>query len=738
MGDYREKTNWLPDDPVTEDDINRWEKGIKDAHTDINQHKADHTNPHRTTKSQVGLGNVDNVKQAPKTEFDAHVNNKGNPHGVTKSQVGLGDVPNWSGASQTDARIGTNNSTIMTPLRTKEAIDALSSIQLLPKGSVPSNAGIESYPFGLSIMLVGEGEEASGYPGTWGVVKTFKPFGTSVSSFQQFSRITTDQRVFTRTSNGNGWNRWIEQETVSGSQAKVDVHANDKGNPHGTTKAQVGLGNVPNYPVSSKEQAEAGNHTASFMTPLRTKEAISALTSQATIISAIAGTVTGKDYPLGLTTFEHSNLSGYPTSHGTVLNIKISNLRFTQWYYPHSIRHEEIGAYFRHFYDSDGWTAWQKVETTAASIRRVNQTGWGIERINDGPGLLNDLNELKKSGQYYFTGASVGAPWTGNAGGTLIHLVSGNGNTYANQLAFSDSNDRVLFRRKSSGSWATWQQLETIAGAQEKVNATQVHKVTGDSGHGILLSSGTDLNKVVDTGFYRIQNPVNQPSDSSEGWAYLIVNKQAQTEAMQIYIPFVSRVIYIRSSTQTGSWREWVRQATQGELVAHTNDKGNPHNVTKSQVGLGSVPNWSGATEAEAQAGTNNAKIMTPLRTKEAFNKFSTDQDTGWITLALHSYLQPQGTSPRVRRIGNTVYLEGTFKNVLDTDVLITVLPDEFRPGRSLTFPTTGQVGHGTVFVTRIDVQSNGRVIFIRSSRQWHGEYEPENWYNLDGIIYTV
>ncbi|RSL28992.1 hypothetical protein D7Z54_33610 [Salibacterium salarium] len=33
MADYNEKTDWLADDPVTEDDFNRWEQGIADAHT---------------------------------------------------------------------------------------------------------------------------------------------------------------------------------------------------------------------------------------------------------------------------------------------------------------------------------------------------------------------------------------------------------------------------------------------------------------------------------------------------------------------------------------------------------------------------------------------------------------------------------------------------------------------------------------------------------------------------------
>ena len=45
---------------------------------------------------------------------------------------------------------------------------------------------------------------------------------------------------------------------------------------------------------------------------------------------------------------------------------------------------------------------------------------------------------------------------------------------------------------------------------------------------------------------------------------------------------------------------------------------GNPHSVTKDQVGLGGVQNYSVATDVEAIAGTASDKYMTPLRTKEA------------------------------------------------------------------------------------------------------------------------
>ncbi|WP_440697350.1 phage baseplate upper protein, partial [Bacillus subtilis] len=60
----------------------------------LDTHKNDKSNPHGVTKSQVGLGNVENVKQASKTEFDNHVDDTSNPHKVTADQVGLGNVDN--------------------------------------------------------------------------------------------------------------------------------------------------------------------------------------------------------------------------------------------------------------------------------------------------------------------------------------------------------------------------------------------------------------------------------------------------------------------------------------------------------------------------------------------------------------------------------------------------------------------------------------------------------------------
>lgn len=83
---------------------------INSVQTDLNAHKGKTDNPHSVTKSQVGLSNVDNTSDIDKpvstaqqtsisgvqTNLDIHENNASNPHNVTKSQVGLPNVDNTS------------------------------------------------------------------------------------------------------------------------------------------------------------------------------------------------------------------------------------------------------------------------------------------------------------------------------------------------------------------------------------------------------------------------------------------------------------------------------------------------------------------------------------------------------------------------------------------------------------------------------------------------------------------
>ena len=108
----------------------------------ISAHIADTTNPHRTNKLQVGLGDVENYAVATKAEaevgalntryvtplrvkeailalavalLDAHKLDTNNPHSTTKAHVGLGNVPNYAVATPVETLAGMINTAFITP-----------------------------------------------------------------------------------------------------------------------------------------------------------------------------------------------------------------------------------------------------------------------------------------------------------------------------------------------------------------------------------------------------------------------------------------------------------------------------------------------------------------------------------------------------------------------------------------------------------------------------------------------
>lgn len=112
--------------PIELSDIFHLKQGIEDKRCTLEQlldpHASLRNNPHGVTKVQVELGNVLNALQLVAANnlsdivdvaearanlqimssdevnniINIHINNKNNPHNVTKSQVGLGNLQNWT------------------------------------------------------------------------------------------------------------------------------------------------------------------------------------------------------------------------------------------------------------------------------------------------------------------------------------------------------------------------------------------------------------------------------------------------------------------------------------------------------------------------------------------------------------------------------------------------------------------------------------------------------------------
>ncbi|ADV93350.1 MULTISPECIES: pyocin knob domain-containing protein [Bacillus] len=165
---YDAKTDWLPDDPINEDDVNRWEKGIQDAHKDLAVHKNDMNNPHNTTKAQIGLGNVDNVQQASKKEFEEHRND-------LQRHITPVERENWNAK---ETIVGAQEKADKALSDAKYYVDTNyknNNLTLITGDNAIQDArtGGEEYPLGLTLMDIGQGN-TTGYPLGYGIVKNEK------------------------------------------------------------------------------------------------------------------------------------------------------------------------------------------------------------------------------------------------------------------------------------------------------------------------------------------------------------------------------------------------------------------------------------------------------------------------------------------------------------------------------------------------------------------------------------
>ncbi|WP_368653777.1 hypothetical protein AB4Y30_01575 [Ornithinibacillus sp. 4-3] len=212
-----EKKEWSFDDTPTEEDANRWEKGIDDAHQLVEEHKEDKDNPHGVTSEQVNL-----LKNLPEEDiplsgyplglstfersqtisgvaytYTFNVTKTSDTNGLmeiftldseggkrrvlyrwdndnhswdlgtmvydqknkpSKSDVGLGNVQNYSIASQAQAEAGTSSTVYMSPLRTKQAIEALATSSLITYiNTIPFDAPGDEYSQGITCMYAGNG-----------------------------------------------------------------------------------------------------------------------------------------------------------------------------------------------------------------------------------------------------------------------------------------------------------------------------------------------------------------------------------------------------------------------------------------------------------------------------------------------------------------------------------------------------------------------------------------------------
>lgn len=189
----------------------------------------------------------DAIEAAATGATDSHLNDFNNPHHVTKAQVGLGNVENYGIADSAAAVAGTSNTAYMTPQRVREAILAQAG------NSLSSHLADQNNPHNVTKAQVGLAN-----------VENY-----AVASGSEAASGTRNDLYLTPAA--------LNAALVQRVDMVIGPHINSQSNPHNVSKAQVGLGNVQNYPMASSTMAQAGADNASYMSPLRVREAIESM-----------------------------------------------------------------------------------------------------------------------------------------------------------------------------------------------------------------------------------------------------------------------------------------------------------------------------------------------------------------------------------------------------------------------------------------------------------------------------
>jgi hypothetical protein len=260
-GEYKIYINADKSGELTESDVYKRSDGtiykIWIGEKAITDHKTRTDNPHSVTKNQVGLGNAENTSDADKpvstatqialntkvdkdtgkslstndftnelkAAYNGHLNNTSNPHNTTKVQVGLGNADNTSDINKP---ISTATQTVLDNKASTTALNSHINNTNNPHATTKAQIGL------------GNADNTSDIN---------KPISAAAQT-------ALNSKVDKEDGKGLSTNDFTNE-----LKAAYNGHLNNNSNPHNTTKAQVGLGNVPNLDTTNAIRNLGGENT---------------------------------------------------------------------------------------------------------------------------------------------------------------------------------------------------------------------------------------------------------------------------------------------------------------------------------------------------------------------------------------------------------------------------------------------------------------------------------------------
>ena len=542
----------------------RLQGSIDGSGSDLSAHISDFNNPHKVTKDQVGLGNVDNtadkdkpisdatqkaldsIKTETNTIIETHIADKNNPHEVTKEQIGLGEVTN-------DAQVKRSEMGVAGGVATLDQ-----------EGKVPSS----QLPSFVDDVI--EVDSYDNLPTTGEAGKIYVTKDTNLTyrwSGSRYIEISASLALGETSSTAYPGDKG--KETTD----KVNTHVADLNNPHQVTKEQVGLGNVDNTsdldkPVSNatqelinevKESINSGNttitdnltkHIEDYNNPHKvTKDQVG--------LGNVDNT-SDKDKPLSDAAKEAINeVKTLITSSGTDLSNHIKD--YTN---PHRVTAEQVGL------GNVNNTSDLDKPISNATQKELDKLDAKIDKINTDQGTDLSAHLRDFSNPHKVTKEQIGL---GNVD-----------NTADLDKPISTATQKAIDDAKAANNTA----LDNHANRTDNP-----HKVTKDQVGLGNVDNTADINKPVSVAQQNaldtLSNSLNTAINNHVG----NTNNPHQVTKEQVGLGKVDN---------TSDLEKPISVATQNaifEVVSnldkHIADKNNPHEVTKEQIGLGRVDNTS-------------------------------------------------------------------------------------------------------------------------------------------------
>lgn len=177
---------------------------------------------------------ADAAEQNAKAYTDTHANKTDNPHAVTKEQVGLGNVENVKQASYSQFLAHDSNSIRHTSQAEKDKLNAAQLFKLT------QDSGLAKYYSGADFNTVTDtglyymssATTALNAPVNNNGYLFVHDYGTyayqEYTTYSSSDSTSSGRRKFMRNkiASSDSWTSWREFESVDGSQTKVDAHAN--------------------------------------------------------------------------------------------------------------------------------------------------------------------------------------------------------------------------------------------------------------------------------------------------------------------------------------------------------------------------------------------------------------------------------------------------------------------------------------------------------------------------------